>query len=393
MTELRTVKLSELQPNPFRDGGGGTPAATWDSVASVYGYDEQKLEELQQSFKSNGIWPSVIVRETDKGYQLAFGHHRVEAARRSELNKIPVIVEKLTDNDMLKFMAAENSEEYGHDFALGVMNAVEATVKAYGSGLIELERPDGSRTKDLRAAPSFVVGGKAVSANPLTYTALSVGKYLGWTAAQKGTVAAAQKVLAALGALELIELGALRRTQLKGLGQAQARELITITRRRMEAEEEKVELQRQSLEKARERAERANDKRTVATLDKKVEELEFTAPKAVKTAGQAAAASVVNYFREGGSMASAASRAADEMGLKVPAVSKNRSRNSLGDVDGITNDIDRTLKADDPGWTSALALAEGQGDKKTFRVLAEALDALGERVKERSKELKKARGL
>ena len=47
MTELRTVKLSELQPNPFRDGGGGTPAATWDSVASVYGYDEQKLEELQ----------------------------------------------------------------------------------------------------------------------------------------------------------------------------------------------------------------------------------------------------------------------------------------------------------------------------------------------------------
>jgi ParB-like chromosome segregation protein Spo0J len=49
----------------------------------------------------------VIGRSVGGRYQLAFGHHRIEAVRRSHITEIPLITETLTDRQMLQLMGQE----------------------------------------------------------------------------------------------------------------------------------------------------------------------------------------------------------------------------------------------------------------------------------------------
>ena len=139
MSELKTIKLSQIEPNPFRDGSGGE--ATWQSVSDTYPFLKSKIERLMQSYEAVNIWEGIIVREHGSKYQLAFGHHRVVAAKRMNITNVPVIVKDLNDNDMLMYMAQENAQEDKDGFLLATMNPIEAVVRAYGAGVIELEKP------------------------------------------------------------------------------------------------------------------------------------------------------------------------------------------------------------------------------------------------------------
>lgn len=390
MAELREVKLSSIDPNPFRDGSGGKPPATWDTVREAYGFDEAKLKELEQSYQANGVWAGVHVRPVGSRYQLAFGHHRIEAARRLELAKVPVIVDDLSDEEMIKMMAAENSEEYGHDFALGVMNAVEAVVKAFGSGIIKL-RPirvvQGLNVQRLRVAPSFVAGSRPGTTDT-SYSAETVGEYLGWSRLDGK---AADKVLTALFALELIELGALKRNDLKGLGSTQARELVTLTKRKIDAEKEKLEVQAAFLEKAKVVAQKEDDKKKVKALEKKLDELQAEESKVVRAAGRQVASTVAEFHRENKSFAEASRKAAEKLDV-APTLIKSRPKSglTLGDVDAFITRIDMSLRDTDSTFAKILLLAEEQGKKKTFSTLEASLIALADRAKLRSKELLKA---
>jgi ParB-like chromosome segregation protein Spo0J len=376
LIELKKIKLEKLDPNPFRDGSGGTPPASWESVAESYGFDEKKLEELVQSYETNGVWAGVHCRAVGPKYQLAFGHHRVEAARRLRLDTLPVIVADLSDDEMVKMMAAENSEEYGHDFALGVLNAVEAVVRAYAAGKIALTQPERVR----------YLADRRNNTHP--YTVETLSEFLGWALP---TGAPPPKLFTAVSALELIEQGALKRAQLKGLGSTQVRELVSFTKRKIEAEREKLETQKNFLEKARAAAAKEDDKRKVASLTKKVEELRDEESQVVRTTGAAAAATVANYFKETKSMVEAARKAADEAGLVKPLVKSSKTKtNNLSNIDPFRARLDSALLEEDNGWKRILLLASELGERKTFRQLEESLLALAERARARAKELKKA---
>jgi hypothetical protein len=66
-------------------------------------------------------------RHAPKGrFQIAFGHHRVEAARRRGLKQVPLIVRDLSDGDMLRFMGRENGEDYSTQFAFSDGHYLEA---------------------------------------------------------------------------------------------------------------------------------------------------------------------------------------------------------------------------------------------------------------------------
>ena len=52
---------------------------------------------------------------------------------------VEIIVRKLSNEDMLRMMAAENMEEWGTS-AWVEMETVRATIAAYGKGLIELPK-------------------------------------------------------------------------------------------------------------------------------------------------------------------------------------------------------------------------------------------------------------
>jgi len=93
-----------------------------------YPFVERKLEALRRSIEDVGLWEGVIAREAKSKYEIAFGHHRVEAARLNGLKEIPVIVRPLTDKQMLEFMGRENLEDYNADF-LCMLETWEAGVK------------------------------------------------------------------------------------------------------------------------------------------------------------------------------------------------------------------------------------------------------------------------
>lgn len=376
MPELREIKLSKLDPNPFRDGGGGTPPATWESVEKAYGYDEEKLKELGQSYEANGVWAGIHARAAGDRFQLAFGHHRVEAARRLGLASIPVIVAELSDSEMLKFMAAENSEEYGHDFSLGVLNAVEAVVKAYGAGAIELKQPDPKTPSPMLS----LINGKK-------YTQSTVGAYLGWVSPGDGRPA--DKVRTAIQALELITLGALKRSQLKGLGAGQARELVTLTRRSMDAAAAEAEKDRASLEKQKAEAVRQDNRNFLRRVDQVMAKQEVDAKAKVLNAAKHTVSTVVQFRKESESFAEAARKTAEA--LKLPEKTKKAVQApkvvNLSSLDPFINRLDSMLLEDDSRWHKILSLAESQGEKKTLKGLELSLLSLADRARARAKEL------
>jgi len=338
------------------------------------------------------------VREggTSGEYELAYGHHRIEALKQLEIKKLTVVVQELSNDQMLQMMANENSEEYGHDFALGVMNAVEALVKAYAAGQVELEvttRSGSAGPADsvLRYAPSFVMGNR-VSESP--YSPLSVARFLGWTKehANKGPQAA-DRVITALQALELIERKVLTRAQLRGLGVSQARDLITLCKRREQAEAEKLETQREFLKKQAADAQKANDVNKQRSLERKLDDLANEAPKAIAKAGKEAISAVKEFYDPAQGMAAALRAAADKMKLEAPKakVPKAPKVVDLSSVETFAGHLDGMLQFDDGRWQRVLRLAAETTAVKQFKNLEDSLLKLAARAQERVKELKKAR--
>ncbi|MCI5880576.1 MAG: ParB/RepB/Spo0J family partition protein, partial [Clostridium sp.] len=71
--------------------------------------DDEKMEELVDSIKANGILTPVIVRPDDEGtYEMISGHRRLHAAERAGLTKIPAIIKELTDDESTILMVDAN---------------------------------------------------------------------------------------------------------------------------------------------------------------------------------------------------------------------------------------------------------------------------------------------
>jgi len=94
------IRLELIRPNPFRD-------------FELHPIDEAQVAKLLASIKSNGFWSSVVARPAGEGYELAFGHHRIEAARRHGLDVVPIEVLALSDARMVIMLASENAMQRG----------------------------------------------------------------------------------------------------------------------------------------------------------------------------------------------------------------------------------------------------------------------------------------
>jgi hypothetical protein len=102
-SKLVQVRLDLIDPNPYRH-------------LKRYPFVQSKLDSLQRSIEDVGFWEGVIARKVGRRHQLAFGHHRFEAARRSKLKSIPLVVRDLSDERMIEMMGRENLEDYNADF-------------------------------------------------------------------------------------------------------------------------------------------------------------------------------------------------------------------------------------------------------------------------------------
>lgn len=90
---VKDVPLKELRPNPYQ------PRKI---------FDKEAIEELKNSIIEHGILQPIIVRKSIKGYEIVVGERRFRAAKEAKLEKVPVVVRELSEQQMMELAVLEN---------------------------------------------------------------------------------------------------------------------------------------------------------------------------------------------------------------------------------------------------------------------------------------------
>ena len=94
MEEFKLIRISDIQKNPYQ------PRKE---------FSKEKIEELAQSIKENGLIQPIIVRQSPViGYEILAGERRYRASIAAGLSEVPVIIKKLSDQDMIVHSIIEN---------------------------------------------------------------------------------------------------------------------------------------------------------------------------------------------------------------------------------------------------------------------------------------------
>lgn len=92
-SQATLLKISEIRRNPFQ------PRSE---------FDEESLNELAKSIGLHGVLQPVLVRKTEKGYQLIAGERRWLASQKAGLSEIPCRVMELADKEVSEAALEEN---------------------------------------------------------------------------------------------------------------------------------------------------------------------------------------------------------------------------------------------------------------------------------------------
>ncbi|MCF7957639.1 MAG: ParB/RepB/Spo0J family partition protein [Phycisphaerae bacterium] len=87
------IELDRVKRNPHQ------PRSHWD---------EEKLLELADSIKANGLIQPILVRPMGKGFQLIAGERRLRATKMAGIKKINAIVRHASEEQMLEWALIEN---------------------------------------------------------------------------------------------------------------------------------------------------------------------------------------------------------------------------------------------------------------------------------------------
>jgi ParB/RepB/Spo0J family partition protein len=91
--ELKMIRVSEIQPNPFQ------PRES---------FEKESLKELADSLNDARLIQPIIVRRYRDGYQIVAGERRWRAAQMIDLREIPCIVKEIADERVLLESLVEN---------------------------------------------------------------------------------------------------------------------------------------------------------------------------------------------------------------------------------------------------------------------------------------------
>jgi len=87
------VPIDDIQPNPLQ------PRRV---------FQNDRLEELAQSIRANGIIQPLVVRYINGHYQLVAGERRWRAAKLAAVATVPVVVREIPENRLLEITLIEN---------------------------------------------------------------------------------------------------------------------------------------------------------------------------------------------------------------------------------------------------------------------------------------------
>ena len=71
-------------------------------------FDQEPLEELISSIKEKGIIQPIVVRPKGDSYELIAGERRLRAAKSLDLQKVPVLIKNVSDEEALELSLIEN---------------------------------------------------------------------------------------------------------------------------------------------------------------------------------------------------------------------------------------------------------------------------------------------
>jgi len=87
-------------------------------------FQNERLAELAQSIRTNGIVQPLVVRRAGERYQLVAGERRWRAAKLAEIPEVPVVIREVPDERLLEISLIENIQreelnpiETAHAFA------------------------------------------------------------------------------------------------------------------------------------------------------------------------------------------------------------------------------------------------------------------------------------
>ena len=110
-------KIKMLSYDELLGGANLTERRTELEISKIYAFenhpfrvvDDEKMTELVESIKKNGIVSPVLVRLDDEGtYEMFSGHRRMHAALLIGLKTIPAIVREMTNDEAVIFMVDAN---------------------------------------------------------------------------------------------------------------------------------------------------------------------------------------------------------------------------------------------------------------------------------------------
>jgi len=90
---VRNVAVEEIDPNPLQ------PRAQ---------FDHNRIEELAESIRVNGIIQPLIVRRHGERFQLVAGERRLRASKVAGLAAVPVVIQDFADDQLLQLALIEN---------------------------------------------------------------------------------------------------------------------------------------------------------------------------------------------------------------------------------------------------------------------------------------------
>lgn len=71
-------------------------------------FQQERLAELAQSIRANGIIQPLVVRKAGERYQLVAGERRWRAAKLADLTHVPAVVQDIPDDHLLEITLIEN---------------------------------------------------------------------------------------------------------------------------------------------------------------------------------------------------------------------------------------------------------------------------------------------
>lgn len=92
-SQVLELSLDEIRPNPIQPRKN---------------IDKEKLSELAESIRVHGLISPILVRKFNTKYEIIAGERRYHACRMAGMDRVPVIVKDVSDDDSFKLSLIEN---------------------------------------------------------------------------------------------------------------------------------------------------------------------------------------------------------------------------------------------------------------------------------------------